>query len=210
MSIDPTPIRILTVDDHSLIRVGIATLLAAESDMKVVGEASNGREGIAKFRECLPDVTLMDLQMPDMNGIDVMIAIRHEFPETRIIVLTTYTGDMLVLRALKAGAQAFVTKNLVHNELLHTIRGVHAGRKTMSTEVAAQVAAYVGDEALTSREIGVLRVIATGNANKEIAAQLSITEDTVKCHVRNILYKLGANDRTHAVTIGLTRGIFEL
>ena len=210
MSIDPSPIRILTVDDHPLIRVGIATLVAPESDMKVVGEASNGREGIAKFRECLPDVTLMDLQMPDMNGIDVMMAIRNEFPEARIIVLTTYTGDVQVLRAIKAGAQAYVTKNLVHKELLQTIRAVHAGRKTMSPEVAVQVAAYAGDEALTSREIDVLRLIATGSANKEIAAQLSITEETVKSRVKNILLKLGANDRTHAVTIGLKRGIIEL
>ena len=210
MSIDPAPIRILTVDDHPLIRVGIATLVAAESDMKVVGEASNGREGIAKFRECLPDVTLMDLQMPDINGIDAMTAIRDEFPEARIIVLTTYTGDVQVLRAIKAGAQAYVTKNLVHKELLQTIRAVHAGRKTMSPEVAVQIAAYVGDEALTSREIDVLRLIAVGSANKEIAAQLSISEETVKSRVKNILIKLGANDRTHAVTIGLKRGIIEL
>ncbi len=210
MSIDPSPIRILTVDDHPLIRVGIATLVAPESDMNVVGEASNGREGIAKFRECLPDVTLMDLQMPDMNGIDAMIAIRDEFPEARIIVLTTYTGDVQVLRAIKAGAQAYLTKNLVHKELLQTIRAVHAGRKTMSPEVAVQIAAYVGDEALTSREIDVLRLIAAGSANKEIAAQLSISEETVKSRVKNILIKLGANDRTHAVTIGLKRGIIEL
>ena len=210
MSIDPSPIRILTVDDHPLIRIGIATLVAPESDMKVVGEASNGREGIAKFRECLPDVTLMDLQMPDMNGIDAVTAIRAEFPEARIIVLTTYTGDVQVLRALKAGAQAYVIKNLVHKELLQTIRAVHAGRKTLSPEVAAQVAAYVGDEALTSREIDVLRLIAAGSANKEIAAQLSISEETVKSRVKNILLKLGANDRTHAVTIGLKRGIIAL
>jgi DNA-binding NarL/FixJ family response regulator len=210
MSIDPSLIRILTVDDHPLIRVGIATLVAPESDMKVVGEASNGREGIAKFRECLPDVTLMDLQMPDMNGIDVMIAIRAEFPEARIIVLTTYTGDVQVFRALKAGAQAYVTKNLVHKELLQTIRAVHAGRKALSPEVAAEVAAYAGDGALTLREIDVLRLIAAGRANKEIAAQLSISEETVKSRVKNILLKLGANDRTHAVTIGLKRGIIEL
>jgi DNA-binding NarL/FixJ family response regulator len=210
MSIDPPPIRILTVDDHPLIRVGIATLVAPESDMQVVGEASNGREGIAKFRECLPDVTLMDLQMPDMNGIDAVMAIRAEFPKARIVVLTTYTGDVQIFRAIKAGAQAYVIKNLVHKELLQTIRAVHAGRKTMSPEVAAQVAAYVGDEALTSREIDVLRMIAAGSANKEIAARLSISEETVKSRVKNILLKLGANDRTHAVTIGLKRGIIEL
>ena len=210
MSADRAPIRILAVDDHPLIRVGIATLIAPESDMKLVGEASNGREAIAKFRECLPDVTLMDLQMPDMGGIDAMIAIRDEFPEARIIVLTTYTGDAQVSRALKAGAQAYVMKNLVHKELLETIRAVHAGRKTMSPEVAAQVAAYAGDEALTSREIDVLRLIASGDANKEIAAQLSITEETVKSRVKNILLKLGAKDRTHAVTIAVKRGIIEL
>ena len=210
MSIDSSTIRILTVDDHPLIRVGIATLVAPESDMKVVGEASNGREGIAKFRECLPDVTLMDLQMPDMNGIDAVTTIRDEFPEARIIVLTTYTGDEQIFRAIKAGAQAYVIKNLVHKELLQTIRTVYAGRKTMSPEVAAQVAAYAGVEALTPREIDVLRMIAAGSANKEIGAQLSISEETVKSRVKNILLKLGANDRTHAVTIGLKRGIIEL
>ncbi len=209
MSIDPSPIRILAVDDHLLIRVGIATLVGPEADMKLVGEASTGREAIAKFRECHPDVTLMDLQMPEMNGIDAMIAIRYEFPVARFIVLTTYTGDAQVFRALKAGAQAYVMKNLVHKELLQTIRTVHRGRKTMSPEVAAQVAAYAGDEALTSREIDVLRLIAAGCANKEIAARLSITEETVKSRVKNILLKLGANDRTHAAMIAVKRGIIE-
>jgi DNA-binding NarL/FixJ family response regulator len=210
MSLDPAPIRILAVDDHPLIRVGIATLVATESDMKLVGEACDGREGIAKYRECLPDVTLMDLQMPDMNGIDAIIAIRDEFPEARIIVLTTYVGDVQVFRALKAGAQAYVMKNLVHKELLQTIRAVFAGRKTMSPEVAAQVAAHAGEEALTSREIDVLRLISAGCTNKEIASQLSISEDTVKSRVKNILLKLDANDRTHAVTTALRRGIIEL
>ena len=209
MSIDPSPIRILAVDDHLLIRVGIATLVGPEADMKLVGEASNGREAIEKFRERHPDVTLMDLQMPDMNGIDAMIAIRDEFPEARIIVLTTYTGDVQVFRALKAGAQAYMMKNLVHKELLQTIRAVHGGRKTLSPEVAAQVAAYAGDEALTSREIDVLRLIAAGCPNKEIAARLSITEETVKSRVKNILLKLGANDRTHAAMIAVKRGIIE-
>jgi DNA-binding NarL/FixJ family response regulator len=207
---DPSPIRILTVDDHLLIRVGIATLIGPESDMKLIGEASNGRESIAKFRECRPDVTLMDLQMPDMNGIDAIIAIRDEFPAARFIVLTTYTGDVQVFRAIKAGAHAYLTKNLVHKELLQTIRAVHAGRKTMSPEVAAEVAAYAGNEPLTPREIDVLRLIAQGCANKEIAAQLSTTEETVKSRVKNILLKLGANDRTHAVTIGAKRGIIDL
>jgi DNA-binding NarL/FixJ family response regulator len=152
----------------------------------------------------------MDLQMPDMNGIDAIIAIRDEFPEARIIVLTTYVGDVQVFRALKAGAQAYVMKNLVHKELLQTIRAVYAGRKTMSPEVAAQVAAHAGDEALTSREVDVLRLISAGCTNKEIASQLSITEDTVKSRVKNILLKLGANDRTHAVTTALRRGMIEL
>jgi len=205
-----SPIRILAIDDHQLIRVGIATLIASESDMKLVGEAVNGIEGIAKYKECLPDVTLMDLRMPDMEGIDAIIAIRSEYPEARIIVLTTYTGDVQAFRAIKAGAQAYVTKNLVHKELLQTIRAVHAGRRTMSPEVAAEVAAYAGDQTLTLREIEVLRLIAAGCANKEIGAQLSITEDTVKSRVKNILLKLGANDRTHAVTIGLKRGIIML
>jgi DNA-binding NarL/FixJ family response regulator len=205
-----SPIRILAIDDHQLIRVGIATLIAPESDMTLVGEAVNGIEGIAKYRECLPDVTLMDLRMPDMEGIDAIIAIRSEYPEARIIVLTTYTGDVQAFRAMQAGAQAYVTKNLVHQELLQTIRAVHAGRRAMSPEVAAEVAAYAGDQTLTVREIDVLRLIAAGCANKEIAAQLSITEDTVKSRVKNILLKLGANDRTHAVTIGLRRGIIAL
>lgn len=207
---NPPPIRILAIDDHQLIRVGIATLIAPESDMKLVGEAVNGMEGIAKYRECLPDVTLMDLRMPDMEGIDAIIAIRSEYPEARIIVLTTYTGDVQAFRAIKAGAQAYVTKNLVHKELLQTIRAVHAGRRAMSPEVAAEVAAYAGDQTLTLREIDILRLIAAGCANKEIGAQLSITEDTVKSRVKNILLKLGANDRTHAVTIGLRRGIMTL
>jgi DNA-binding NarL/FixJ family response regulator len=210
MSTDPSPMRILTVDDHALIRVGIATLVGAEADMKLVGEAANGREAIAKFRENLPDVTLMDLQMPEMSGIEATIAIRDEFPNARIIVLTTYTGDVQIFRALKAGAQAYVMKNLVHKELLQTIREVYAGRKTMSPEVAAQVAAYAGDEALTPREVEVLRLIALGSANKEIAARLLVTEDTVKSRVKNILLKLGASDRTHAVTIALKRGIIDL
>jgi DNA-binding NarL/FixJ family response regulator len=209
VSNDLAPIRILAVDDHALIRVGIATLVGSENDMKLVGEASNGREAIAKFRECHPDVTLMDLQMPDMNGIDALIAIRGESPEARIIVLTTYAGDVQVFRALKAGAQAFVMKNLVHKELLQTIRAVYAGRKTMSPEVAAQVAEYAANEALTAREIDVLRLIAAGCANKEIAARLLITEETVKSRVKNILLKLGANDRTHAAMIAVKRGIIE-
>jgi DNA-binding NarL/FixJ family response regulator len=210
MSTDSSPIRILVVDDHQLIRVGIATLLLPESDMTLVGEASNGREAIAKFRECLPDVTLIDLQMPEMNGLDAIIAIRGEFPKARMIILTTYAGDVQAQRAIKAGAQAYLLKNLLHRELLQTIRAVHAGSKAMAPEVAAQVAEHTGEGGLTIKEIDVLRLIAAGNANKEIAAQLSITEETVKSRVKSILDKLGANDRTHAVTVGLKRGIIEL
>jgi DNA-binding NarL/FixJ family response regulator len=210
MSSDPAPIRVLAVDDHQLIRVGIATLLLPESDMQLVGEATNGREAIAKFRECRPDVTLMDLQMPEMSGFDAIIAIRDEFPGARIIVLTTYAGDAQAVRAMKAGAQGYLLKNLVHKELLQTIRAVHAGRKAMTPDVAAQLAEHSGEEALTPKEIEVLRLIAAGNANKEIAAQLSVTEETIKSRFKNILDKLGANDRTHAVTIGVKRGFIEL
>ena len=210
MSSDPSLIRVLAVDDHQLVRVGIATLLLPESDMKLVGEASNGREAIAKFRECRPDVTLMDLQMPEMSGFDAITAIHHEFPEARIIVLTTYAGDVQAMRAMQAGAQGYVLKNLLHKELLQTIRAVHAGRKAMSPDLATQVAEHAGEEGLTAKEIDVLRLIAAGNANKEVAAQLSITEETVKSRVKNILEKLGANDRTHAVSIAVKRGFIEL
>jgi DNA-binding NarL/FixJ family response regulator len=210
MRTDSGPIRILTVDDHALLREGIAALVNAESDMKLVAEASNGQEAIEKFRLHRPDVTLMDLQMPALNGIEAIISIRAEFPNARVIVLTTYTGDVQVLRALKAGAAAYILKGHVHRELLGTIRAVHAGQKRIPPEVAAELADHAADESLTLREIDVLRLISTGNANKEIAARLSIAEDTVKSHITNILAKLGANDRTHAVTIGLKRGIIEL
>ncbi len=209
MSGDAGPIRILAVDDHALLREGIAGFVAGQSDMTLVAQASNGREAIQQFRTHRPDITLMDLQMPEMNGVDAMIAIRGEFPEARIIVLTTYTGDVQVLRALKAGARAYLLKNLLHKELLETIRAVHAGKKTVSPEVSFQLAEHATDDALTPAEVRVLRLIAEGNANKEIAAQLSISEETVKGQVRNILSKLGANDRTHAVMIGLKRGIIE-
>jgi DNA-binding NarL/FixJ family response regulator len=210
MSAEPRPIRILAVDDHALLREGIAGLVAGQSDMNLVAQASNGREAIQQFRTHRPDVTLMDLQMPELNGLDAMIAIRGEFPEARIIVLTTYTGDVQVLRALKAGARAYLLKNLLHKELLETIRAVHAGKKTVSPEVSFQLAEHATDDALTPAEVRVLRLIAEGNANKEIAAQLSISEETVKGQVRNILSKLGANDRTHAAMIGVKRGIIEV
>ena len=210
MSAKATPIRILAVDDHALIRQGIAGLIADQPDMTLVGEASNGREAIQRFREHRPDVTLMDLQMPEMNGLDAMIAIRGESPEARIIVLTTYTGDAQVLRALQAGARAYLLKNALHKELLETIRAVHAGKRTVSPEVSFQLAEHATDEALTPAEVRVLRLIAEGKANKEIAAQLSVSEETVKGQVRNILSKLGANDRTHAAMIGLKRGIIEI
>jgi DNA-binding NarL/FixJ family response regulator len=209
MIAEPGQIRILAVDDHALLREGIAGLVAGQSDMSLVAQASNGREAIHQFRTHRPDITLMDLQMPELNGVDAMIAIRGEFPEARIIVLTTYTGDMQVLRALKAGARAYLLKNLLHKELLETIRAVHAGKKTVSPEISFQLAEHATDDALTPAEVRVLRLIAEGNANKEIAAQLSVSEETVKGQVRNILSKLDANDRTHAAMIGVKRGIIE-
>lgn len=204
------PIRVLAVDDHSLLREGIRALLAAQPDMKLVAEASNGHEAIEQYRIHRPHVTLMDLQMPEMNGVDAMIAICDEFPQARIIVLTTYTGDVQVLRALKSGARGYLLKNLLRKELLETIRLVHAGQRRIGSEVATGLAEHATDDALTAREIEVLRLISNGNANKGIAAQLSITEETVKGHIKNILAKLDANDRTHAVTIGLKRGIIDL
>jgi DNA-binding NarL/FixJ family response regulator len=209
MSADTISIRILAVDDHPLVRQGIAGLVAIQPDMTLVGEASNGRDAIQQFREHRPDVTLMDLQMPELDGIDAIIAIRNEFPEARIIVLTTYVGDVQIVRALKAGARAYLLKNLLHKELLDTIRAVHAGKKTLSPDASYQLAEHATDDALTPAEISVLRLIAAGNANKQIADQLSITEETVKGRVKNILSKLGANDRTHAAMIGMKRGIIE-
>ena len=203
-------IRILAVDDHALVRKGIRLLIGAESDLQLVAEASTGREAIGQFRAHRPDVTIMDLQMPEMNGLEAIIAIREEFPNAKIIVLTTYLGDVQVARALNAGARGYLLKGNISTDLLETIRAVHAGQKRISGEVAANLAEHAGEENLSDRELQVLRLIADGNANKEIAAQLSIGEDTVKRHVTNILAKLQANDRTHAVTIGLKRGILEL
>ena len=209
MSSDSSPIRILSVDDHPLIRQGIAGLIATQADMTLIAEAANGREAIQQFHRHRPDITLMDLQMPEMNGLDAIIAIRGEFPEARIVVLTTYAGDVQALRALKAGARAYLLKDSLHKELLVTIRAVQAGKKSMSPEVSFQLAEHATDDALTPAEVRVLRLIAEGDANKEIAAQLSTSEDTVKGQVRNILSKLGAKDRTHAAMIGLKRGIIE-
>jgi DNA-binding NarL/FixJ family response regulator len=210
MSSESTVIRILAVDDHPLIRQGIAGLLQVQTDMQLIGEAGNGREAIQQFRLHHPDITLMDLQMPEMSGLDAINVIRAEAPEARIIVLTTYAGDVQAMRALQAGARAYLLKDSLHKELLATIRAVYAGKKSLSAEVSFKLAEHATDEALSPSELRVLRLIAEGNANKEIAAQLSVSEDTVKGQVRNILSKLGAKDRTHAAMIGLKRGIIEL
>jgi DNA-binding NarL/FixJ family response regulator len=192
------------------VRQGVAGLVGGHPDMRVVGEASNGREAIQQFRAHHPDVVLMDLQMPEMNGLDALMAIRDEAPEARIIVLTTYAGDAQVLRAIKAGARGYLLKSALHRELLDTIRAVHAGKKSLSAEVSYELAEHATDDVLTPAEVRVLRLIAEGNANKEIAEQLSVSEETVKGQVRNILSKLGAKDRTHAAMIGLKRGIIEV
>lgn len=205
-----TAIRILVVDDHPIFRSGIVGLLSDQPDLMLVAEGSNGRDAIQQYRIHLPDITLIDLQMPEMNGVDAIIAICGEFSDAKLIVLTTYAGDAQVLRALKAGAKAYLIKNLLHKDLLDTIRAVHAGRKALSPEASFEIAEHATDDQLSKGEVEVLRLIAAGNANKQIAHRLSITEETVKGRVKNILSKLGANDRTHAATIGLKRGIIEL
>ncbi len=210
MSAEALPIRIMAVDDHPIVRQGIAGLIATQADMALVAEAANGQEAVEKFRSTQPDITLMDLRMAEMNGVSAIIAIRKEFPSARIIVLTTYVGDAQIVSALKAGAQAYLLKNTLHKELLDTIRAVHAGKKTLSPEASFQLAEHAVDDALTPSEVSVLRLIAAGNANKQIAVQLAISEETVKSRVKNILSKLCANDRTHAAMIGLKRGIIEL
>jgi len=209
MSSSRNPIRIMAVDDHAIFRQGIAGLLMDEEDMHLVAEASNGREAIQQFRAHRPEVTLMDIDMPEMNGLDALIALRGEFPNAKVIVLTISSGDVQVLRALKAGASAYLLKNLLHKELLETIRAVHAGKKSLSPEISYELAQHATDDALSPGEIQVLKLIAEGNANKQIAAHLSISEETVKGRVKNILSKLDANDRTHAAMIGLKRGIIQ-
>jgi DNA-binding NarL/FixJ family response regulator len=200
-------IRILTVDDHPLLRAGLAGLISDESDMVLVAEAENGRDAIEKFTRHRPDITLMDLQMPEMDGLDALESIRRMDPDARIVVLTTYPGDAQVLRALKAGASGYLLKSTLRKELLTTIRAVHAGRKALSAEVTYDVAEHVGQDPLSPMEVRVLSMIADGNSNKDIAVQLNITEEAVKGQVRNILAKLGAIDRTHAAVLGIKRGI---
>lgn len=210
MPVSDERIRILAVDDHPLLRDGIAALIAGQPDMELVGEAANGLEAIECYRECQPDITLMDLQMPQMGGIDALIAIRDRWPDAKVIVLTTYMGDVLAQRALQAGARAYVLKVLVRKELLDTIRAVHLGSKRVQPEVAADIASHLGSDDLSHREIDVLTAIAAGKSNKTVASTLGIGEETVKMHVKAILAKLGANDRTHAVTLALKRGIIHL
>jgi DNA-binding NarL/FixJ family response regulator len=210
MTSDTRPIRILSADDHPLLRSGIAALIATQSDMQLVGEASTGTEAVQFHRELNPDVTLMDLQMPDMSGLDAIIAIRSEKPSARIIVLTTYSGDVLAQRALKAGAQAYVLKSLVRAEILNTIRLINAGERQVQADIATEIAKHTADPSLTTRETEVLKLIASGYANKAISAHLAINEETTKTHIKNILAKLGARDRTHAVSVALKRGVISL
>jgi DNA-binding NarL/FixJ family response regulator len=202
-------IKVLTVDDHPLLREGIASVIDRQRDMMLVGEATNGQEAIQCFRMHRPDVTLMDLRLPDMNGIDAIIAIRRDFSNACIVVLTTYRGDVQAMRAFKAGAAGYLLKNMLRKELIDTIRFVHGGRRLIPPEIAAELAAHVTDDSLSNREIQVLRSVAMGNSNKIIASELEISEATVKAHVRSVLSKLDANDRTHAVTIALQRGFIE-
>jgi len=207
---DQTRIRILCVDDHPLLREGITAIINSQSDMSLVAEAANGGEAIKKFREHQPDVTLMDLRLPDMSGIDALIAIRADFPEARIIMLTTFEGDVEIQRSLEAGARGYLLKSMPPKELVEGIRQVYAGKKRIPPQLAAQLAEHLGDEALTEREIEVLRRIAGGNRNRDIAEQLFISEETVKVHIKHIMEKLGAADRTQAVAIAVRRGIIQL
>ena len=210
MSAESRPIRVLVVDDHPLLRQGVTAVLLDEPNVEVVAEASNGREAVEAFEKHRPDVTLMDLQMPETNGIDAIAEIRARFPTARIVALTTYKGDVSALRALRAGAVGYLLKSHLLTELLQAIRVVHAGGRHIPPEVSAELAAHLGEDALSEREIQVLRLVAQGNSNKRVAAQLGVTEETIKAHMSSIISKLNANDRTHAVTIALRRGILEL
>ena len=207
---DQTPIRVLSIDDHPLLREGIATLINNQPDMCIVGEASSGREALERFRELHPDVTLMDVRLPDMSGIDAMIAIRTEFPEARVIILTTSEGDVEIQRALEGGARGYMLKSMPPKDLVEAIRQVHAGKKRIPPAIAAHLAEHYSDEALTAREIEVLQQIAGGNRNRDIAERLFISEETVKVHIKHIMDKLGASDRTQAVAIAVRRGIIQL